>query len=57
VERLGFSGGVFQNAWLVDLIQRFWKDRFALYFHSSLPPNDENVAFGQLVYIAQKGVC
>ncbi|HKK78203.1 MAG TPA: Sua5/YciO/YrdC/YwlC family protein, partial [Phaeodactylibacter sp.] len=51
VERLGFSGGVFQNAWLVDLIQRFWKDRFELYFHSSMPPNDENVAFGQLMYL------
>jgi len=54
VERLGFSGGVFQNAWLVDLIQRFWKDRFELYFHSSLPPNDENVAFGQLMYLYHK---
>jgi len=54
VERLGFSGGVFQNAWLVDLIQRFWKGQFELYFHSSLPPNDENVAFGQLMYLYHK---
>ncbi len=54
VERLGFSGGVFQNAWLADLIQRFLGNQFELYFHSSLPPNDENVAFGQLMYLDRK---
>lgn len=44
------SGGVFQNSWLVDLVDFFWGKEFALYFHKSLAPNDENIAYGQLIY-------
>jgi hydrogenase maturation factor HypF (carbamoyltransferase family) len=45
------SGGVFQNKLLVDLlIQDCPADR-TLHFHRELPPNDENLAFGQLAYL------
>jgi len=44
------SGGVFQNGWLVDLVDFYWGKEFALYFHEALSPNDENIAYGQLIY-------
>ena len=49
--RIAFSGGVFQNTLLVDLLV----ERLAghtLYFHQQLPPNDENIAYGQLIHYA-----
>jgi hydrogenase maturation protein HypF len=53
--KLAFSGGVFQNALLVDLIQADLGDAFELYFHRELSPNDESVSFGQLIcYIVEK---
>jgi len=45
-----FSGGVFQNQWLIELIHAFMIDDFELYFHDQLSPNDENISFGQLMY-------
>ena len=50
VNRIGFSGGVFQNTLLVDLILLHLQDQFDLLFHKNLSPNDENISFGQLVY-------
>ena len=47
--KIAFSGGVFQNGLLVDLIHHHLKAEFELYFHVQLSPNDENVSFGQLV--------
>ncbi|MFN7116294.1 MAG: carbamoyltransferase HypF [Saprospiraceae bacterium] len=47
--KLTFSGGVFQNALLVDLIIHYLQDEFSLYFHQKLSPNDENISFGQLI--------
>ncbi|TMM56715.1 carbamoyltransferase HypF [Maribacter algarum] len=49
-EKIAFSGGVFQNALLVDLVQQFLGDKFELYFHREVSPNDENIALGQLAY-------
>ncbi|MEL6945140.1 MAG: carbamoyltransferase HypF, partial [Bacteroidota bacterium] len=49
VNRITFSGGVFQNALLVDLIHHHLHKDFSLYFHQSLSPNDENISFGQLI--------
>jgi hydrogenase maturation protein HypF len=51
VRKIAFSGGVFQNALLVDLIQECLCQDYELYFHRNLPPNDENISFGQLVYV------
>lgn len=48
-QHLAFSGGVFQNALLVDLIIEKLSDNFSLNFHLELSPNDENIAFGQLM--------
>ncbi len=50
VDRLAFSGGVFQNGLLVDLILHFLSPKYKLYFHKNLSPNDEGISFGQLVY-------
>ena len=49
-KKLGFSGGVFQNSLLVDLIIISLGNEFELLFHKDLAPNDENIAFGQLIY-------
>jgi len=49
IRKIAFSGGVFQNALLVDLLEKRWKHRLDLYFHKDLSPNDESVSFGQLV--------
>ena len=51
VSRIAFSGGVFQNALLADLLVEELQDRYQLYFHRQLSPNDENIAFGQLAYV------
>ncbi|HEX5167604.1 MAG TPA: carbamoyltransferase HypF [Cyclobacteriaceae bacterium] len=47
---LAFSGGVFQNALLVELIHKRLGYQYQLFFHQQLSPNDECIAFGQLAY-------
>lgn len=50
LEKIAFSGGVIQNALLVDLMMAGLEKDFSLYFHKELSPNDENVSYGQLAY-------
>lgn len=50
VKELAFSGGVWQNALLIDLAIDVLGEKFMLYFHEKLSPNDENISFGQLNY-------
>jgi hydrogenase maturation protein HypF len=50
VGKICFSGGVFQNILLLDWIEKELAGRYALFFHKNLPPNDENISFGQLIY-------
>ncbi len=50
IKKVAFSGGVFQNQWLVELILLFMDNDFELYFHKELSPNDECISFGQLMY-------
>lgn len=45
-----FSGGVFQNALLVDWLVQALHHKYQLFFHKNLSPNDENISFGQMVY-------
>ncbi|HSK12925.1 MAG TPA: carbamoyltransferase HypF [Phnomibacter sp.] len=45
-----FSGGVFQNALLVNMIIHLYSKKYLLHFHKYLSPNDENISFGQIVY-------
>lgn len=47
-KKLAFSGGVFQNSLLVDLIIHHLDSEFDLFFHQQLSPNDECISFGQL---------
>jgi hydrogenase maturation protein HypF len=56
VQRLAFSGGVFQNALLVDMIIEFMNEKNTLYWHKEFSPNDEGIAFGQLMYFLQNKV-
>lgn len=46
---IAFSGGVFQNGLLVDMIVEHLDENFNLYFHHDLSPNDECISYGQLV--------
>ncbi len=48
-EHIAFSGGVFQNALLVDLLIEKNENRKQLYFQKELSPNDEGIVLGQLV--------
>ncbi|HMP30841.1 MAG TPA: hypothetical protein PKD85_14640 [Saprospiraceae bacterium] len=48
--KIAFSGGVFQNAILVDLAIEHLSEDHKLYFHNQLPPNDENISVGQVGY-------
>jgi hydrogenase maturation protein HypF len=50
VKKIGCSGGVFQNSLLVDMMQLSLGEKYPLYLHQHLSPNDENISFGQLVY-------
>lgn len=56
VRQVAFSGGVFQNSLLVSLIKKYLSADFVLYFHQQLPPNDENIALGQLIVGQQKQI-
>jgi hydrogenase maturation protein HypF len=49
VRKIAFSGGVFQNGVLVDLLTQTAGRDHDLYFHRQLSPNDECIAFGQLM--------
>ncbi len=50
MNKLAFSGGVFQNALLVDMLLEFMDNKYKLYFQSEFSPNDEGIPFGQLMY-------
>lgn len=50
VNKIAFSGGVFQNVFLVDLIHELMSEGFELFFHKQLSPNDECIGFGQIAY-------
>lgn len=49
ISKIAFSGGVFQNALLVDMLIEKLGNSHQLYFHKKLSPNDENISFGQLM--------
>lgn len=50
-KKIAFSGGVFQNALLVDMLEQQLGNQFELFFHQQLSPNDENISFGQLAFL------
>ena len=49
INKISFSGGVFQNSLLVNLIiQKFSKSDFQIFFNEQVPPNDAGIALGQV---------
>lgn len=48
VRKIAFSGGVFQNELLTEIIIRLLAQKTELYFHHQLSPNDECIGFGQI---------
>jgi hydrogenase maturation protein HypF len=48
VRKIAFSGGVFQNALLAELVIEQLSQKAFLYFHRQLSPNDECIGFGQI---------
>ncbi len=50
IKKIAFSGGVFQNQLLVDLIIQNLENKCDLYSHKDLSPNDECISFGQLMF-------
>jgi hydrogenase maturation protein HypF len=56
-KKIAFSGGVFQNAFLVDLIIELLRNEFELFFHQQLSPNDECIGFGQIAAAALMDSC
>ncbi len=51
---IAFSGGVFQNALLVDMIiERICHEK-KIYFQKNVSPNDEGISLGQLAYYMNK---
>lgn len=53
-QQIAFSGGVFQNSLLVDLLIEKLSPAFQLHFHQQLPPNDACISFGQLSWMILK---
>ena len=50
IKNIAFSGGVFQNTVLVDMLKELGQSTYKLYFNRNLAPNDENISFGQIMY-------
>ncbi len=48
IDKIAFSGGVFQNELLTELIIELLSQKKELYFHQQLSPNDECIGFGQI---------
>ncbi len=48
IKRIAFSGGVFQNVLLNELLHRVFDEKNSLYFHRKTSPNDECIGLGQL---------
>ena len=53
VRKIAFSGGVFQNSFLCELIEEMMGEKFELIWHQRLSPNDECIGFGQVAWSAK----
>ena len=50
IKKIACSGGVFQNALLIDLLHEILNKDFELFLHRQLSPNDECIGFGQIAF-------
>ena len=56
INNVVISGGVFQNSYLLKLFKKmFTKEKFKIYTHNNIPPNDGGISFGQLI-VANKNL-
>lgn len=55
IDKIAFSGGVFQNSLLVDMVVELLQHKRQLYFHQQLSPNDECISLGQLAWYSMFG--
>ena len=55
IDKIAFSGGVFQNSLLVDMVIEMMHHKRHLFFHKQLSPNDECISFGQLAWYSMFG--
>ena len=55
IDKIAFSGGVFQNALLVDMIIEVLQHKRQIYFHQQLSPNDECISMGQIAWFSKFG--
>jgi len=55
LNKVVLSGGVFQNKYLLEGIERILKEnKFEVYTHSKVPSNDGGIALGQLAIAAKR---
>jgi hydrogenase maturation protein HypF len=54
IKNVALSGGVFQNALLIDLIEERKNSDIKIFFNKELSANDENISLGQLACISIK---
>ena len=50
IKKIAFSGGVFQNTILIDMLKDLGQNEYELFFNRNLATNDENVSLGQIMY-------
>ena len=51
IKNIAISGGVFQNKFLINLIQEeFRKSGLNIYLNSAVPSNDGGISLGQIYY-------
>ncbi len=55
IDKVAFSGGVFQNTLLVDMVIELMQHKRHLYFHKMVSPNDECISFGQIAWYGKFG--
>jgi hydrogenase maturation protein HypF len=55
IDKIAFSGGVFQNSLLVDMVIEMMHHKRHLFFHKQLSPNDECISLGQLAWYSMFG--
>jgi hydrogenase maturation protein HypF len=55
IRKVVLSGGVFQNAYLLEKVENLLKgEDFEIFAHASIPANDGGIALGQLAVAAKK---